>query len=49
MVEEKVTTDMNERLLAPFSHEEVENALFVIHPNKSPGPDGSNVGFYIKH
>ena len=48
-VQEKVTAEMNDRLLAHFSFEEVENALFMMHPNKSPGPDGFNAGFYIKH
>jgi hypothetical protein len=40
---------MNEKLDAPFSDQEIENALFMMHPNKSPGPDGFTTGFYIKH
>jgi hypothetical protein len=48
-VQPKVSAQMNERLDAPFSDLEIENALFMMHPNKSPGPDGFTAGFYIKH
>jgi hypothetical protein len=37
-VPSKVTTEMNERLCAPLTDLEIECALFVMHPNKSPGP-----------
>jgi hypothetical protein len=40
---------MNERLCSPVTDEEVENALFMMHPNKSPEPDGFTAGFYIRH
>jgi hypothetical protein len=40
---------MNELLNAPFTDMEIEKALFMMHPNKSPGPDGFTAGFYIKH
>jgi hypothetical protein len=50
-VPHKVTYEMNERLCAPFTDVEIETALFMMHPNKSPGPDGftdsiSNIGIY---
>ena len=45
----KVTTYMNERLCAPVTDDEIEQALFSMHPNKSPGPDGFTAGFYIRH
>jgi hypothetical protein len=48
-VQPKVNEVMNEKLDAPFSDQEIENALFMMHPSKSPGPDGFTAGFYIKH
>lgn len=45
----KVTASMNEHLCAPFSDSEIEQALFMMKPNSSPGPDGFTAGFYIKH
>uniref|UniRef100_A0A803QEL1 Reverse transcriptase domain-containing protein n=1 Tax=Cannabis sativa TaxID=3483 RepID=A0A803QEL1_CANSA len=41
-----VTRAQNESLLAPVSNEEVRKALFQMHPDKSPGPDGMTPGFY---
>ena len=40
----KVTEQMNAMLCAPFSEEEVSNALFQIGPLKAPGTDGSRQG-----
>lgn len=40
VIEPVVTLDMSDSLLAPFMAEEIRFALFQIHPNKSPGPDG---------
>lgn len=40
---------MNERLCAPVTDDEIVQALFSMHPNKSPGPDGFTAGFYIRH
>ena len=45
----KVDDFMNERLCAPITNEEVEKALFMMYPDKSPGPDGFTAGFYIRH
>lgn len=33
-------------LLQPFSATEVKEALFDMHPDKSPGPDSMNPAFY---
>ncbi|XP_062014109.1 uncharacterized protein LOC133730559 [Rosa rugosa] len=35
-----VTSDMNQKLCAPYSEEEVKCALFQMYSTKSPGPDG---------
>lgn len=39
-VQHKVTQEMNEGLLAPFSYEKVRKALFWIRGLKEPGLDG---------
>ena len=39
----KVTTQMNDQLLAPFEEKEVKEALF---PTKAPGPDGLPAHFF---
>jgi hypothetical protein len=48
-VPRKVSDQMNEQMCAPYSHSKIENALFMMKPNSSPGPDGFTVGIYIKH
>ena len=45
-LEGRVSSDMNGRLLAAFTAEEVEFALGQMHPLKSPGPDRFAAGFY---
>jgi hypothetical protein len=45
----KVSEFMNETLAGEFSHEEVRKVVFMMHPNKSPGPDGFTAGFYRRH
>lgn len=47
-VEKNITEDQNMMLLAPFSAVEVKDALFDMHSDKSPGPDGMNPAFYQK-
>ena len=42
----KVTPEMNQGLLAPFSYDEVKYALFSIGDLKAPGPDGLHAIFY---
>jgi hypothetical protein len=39
-VKPKVTTEMNEMLIAPFTEDEVRKALFAIGDFKAPGTDG---------
>ncbi|KAL0411141.1 UNVERIFIED_CONTAM: putative mitochondrial protein [Sesamum latifolium] len=45
----RVTEEMGDELLQPFSEEEVTNALFHMAPLKSPGPDGMPSIFFHKH
>lgn len=47
-VQSKVTTDQNAMLLAEVTEKVVKEALFSMHPDKSPGPDGMSPGFYQK-
>lgn len=42
----KVNTRQNEAILAEVQEKEVKSALFNMHPDKSPGPDGMTPGFY---
>lgn len=44
----KVTAQMNQSLCAPFTAAEVQQALFDMHQDKSPGPDGMSAFFYQK-
>lgn len=39
----------NEELLLPVEDKEVKTALFHMHPDKSPGPDGMSPGFYQRY
>ncbi|XP_060959342.1 uncharacterized protein LOC115704505 [Cannabis sativa] len=43
-----VTPLQNDSLLQPLTDEEVKKALFQMHLDKSPGPDGMTPGFYQK-
>jgi hypothetical protein len=45
----KVTQQMNEELVKPFTADEVEKALFMMGANKALGPDGFTAGFYQHH
>ncbi|XP_062089022.1 uncharacterized protein LOC133795584 [Humulus lupulus] len=44
-----ITPDQNLALLSPIGEEEVNAAIFQMHPDKSPGPDGMSPGFYQKY
>lgn len=41
-----ISDDDNGVLTTPFTEEEFRRAIFNMHPDKSPGPDGLNPGFY---
>ena len=45
-VPRRVTEEQNRYLLNPFEAEEVKTAPFSMHPDKAPGPDGMNLGFF---
>jgi len=45
----QVTNEMNSWLPHNFLGEEVQRALFQMHPLKSPGPDGYHAVFYQKN
>ncbi|XP_074342605.1 uncharacterized protein LOC141680216 [Apium graveolens] len=47
-MENKLNADHNVMLLKPVEEFEVKEALFHMHPDKSPGPDGITPGFYQK-
>ncbi|XP_037491657.1 uncharacterized protein LOC119369367 [Jatropha curcas] len=47
-VDSWVTESDNDNLMAPFLDEEFRSAIFQMHPDKSPGPDGFNPCFFQK-
>ncbi|KAL5539433.1 hypothetical protein UlMin_045908 [Ulmus minor] len=47
-VHPKVTTDMNNQLLRPFTSEDIKKALMDMNPTKAPGPDGLPAIFFQK-
>lgn len=44
--EDKVRTEENDMLVAPFSEEEMKEAIFSCYPKGAPGPDGIPFMFY---
>ncbi|GAU35032.1 hypothetical protein TSUD_103550 [Trifolium subterraneum] len=46
LIQPRVTDDDNFVLTAPITKVEIHQALFQMHPDKSPGPDGFNPTFY---
>jgi hypothetical protein len=47
-VQPRISYEMNEKLLAPFTPEDVKKAAFSIGDFKAPGPDGLHAVFYKK-
>ena len=47
-ISSKLSADQNSRLLLEVEIEEVKHAVFQMHPDKAPGPDGFNPGFFFK-
>lgn len=45
-LEERVTEDMRNKMMAPYTADEVKHTLFGMAPWKAPGPDGFHAGFY---
>lgn len=43
-----ISIEDNKRLCDQISKEEVHKALFQMHPDKAPGPDGFPAGFFQK-
>ena len=48
-VDRVVTPDMNNTLLQPYTPLEIKQALFQMHPSKSPRPDGMSPFFFQKY
>ncbi|GAU50179.1 hypothetical protein TSUD_408720, partial [Trifolium subterraneum] len=46
LIQPRVTDNDNFVLTAPITKVEIQQALFQMHPDKSPGPDGFNPAFY---
>lgn len=47
-VKTTITDQVNEFLTAPATEKEVRDALFMMHPEKAPGPDGMTALFFQK-
>ena len=47
-VEPRIIAEQNHSLMEPFSPADVREAIFSMHPDKSPGLDGINPAFYQK-
>lgn len=45
---QKVSSEENESLIAPFSEEEIKEAIFSCYPEGAPGSDGLSFLFYQK-
>ncbi|PNX91512.1 CNGC5-like protein [Trifolium pratense] len=46
LIQRRVTAEDNIYLVAPITKVEIQQALFQMQPDKSPGPDGFNPAFY---
>lgn len=48
-VDRRLTPEMAQELMKPFTEQEVEQALFQMAPSKAPGVDGFNADFFQAH
>lgn len=48
-IDKKIMSARNEELMRPVVEEEVKEALFLMHPDKSLGTDGMTPSFFQKH
>ena len=48
MVDARISGEQITQLAAPFTGEEVYEAIFQMHPTKAPGPDGMSAIFFQK-
>lgn len=48
-IQQKVTSYMNAKLLAPFTRGDIERAIKQMYPSKAPGPDGFSSLFYQQY
>ncbi|XP_062088874.1 uncharacterized protein LOC133795438 [Humulus lupulus] len=48
-INRSISLDQREVMIQPIEDEEVKKALFQMHPDKSPGPDGMTPDFYQKY
>lgn len=48
-VQRRVSEEINESLTTPYTAEEVRKAVFMMGPNKAPGPGGLTAGFFQVH
>ncbi|KAL0722455.1 hypothetical protein Bca4012_037054 [Brassica carinata] len=44
-----ITAEINKKLIQEVTDKEIEDAAHAINPEKSPGPDGMNAGFFRHH
>lgn len=44
-VENKVSSDQNDMIMQPVESQEVKQAIFHMHSDKSPSPNGMSPGF----
>ncbi|MCH90733.1 CNGC5-like protein, partial [Trifolium medium] len=45
-INHSITEQQNQQLIKPFEVKEFKEALFAMHSDKAPGPDGLNPAFY---
>lgn len=48
-IDSKILNSQNVVLMKSIEYQEVKQAIFHMHSEKSPGPDGMSLGFYHKY